>query len=69
MEASINTGQIRKSVVFYEMDFGMGTVIRKKDVPVDKTAHMLIAVPSGSEGPGGIIILLEDYLLYRNGAV
>lgn len=29
-EALINVGGVRKSLVFYEMDFGMNTVIRKK---------------------------------------
>ena len=29
-EAIVNTGGIKKSIVFYEMDFGMNTVIRKK---------------------------------------
>lgn len=48
------------------MDFGMNTVIRKKEIPVDPTAHMLIAVPAGSEGPGGVLVVLEDYLLYKN---
>ena len=43
----------------------MNTVIRKKETMVDPTAHMLIAVPAGSEGPGGILIVLEDYLLYK----
>jgi hypothetical protein len=27
---------------------------------------MLIPVPGGEDGPGGIIVLLEDFLLYRN---
>jgi len=48
------------------MDFGMNTVIRKKEIPVDPTAHMLIAVPAGSDGPGGVLVVLEDYLLYKN---
>lgn len=43
----------------------MNTVIKKKEVAVDPTAHMLIPVPGSSEGPGGIIVLLEDFLLYR----
>lgn len=29
-EAIINMGGVRKSIVYYEMDFGMNTVIRKK---------------------------------------
>lgn len=48
------------------MDFGMNTVIRKKESPVDPTAHMLIPVPAGNDGPGGVIVVLEDYLLYKN---
>lgn len=67
-EAIVNVGGVRKVVVYYEMDFGMNTVIRKKEVPVDPTAHMLIPVPAGNEGPGGVLVVLEDYLLYRGGA-
>ena len=57
-EAPINTGEIKKSLVYYEMDFGMNTVIRKKEYPVDPSAHMLIPVPGGADGPGGVIVLL-----------
>lgn len=45
----------------------MNTVIRKKESPVDPTAHLLIPVPGAPEGPGGLLILLEDYLVYRSG--
>jgi hypothetical protein len=48
------------------MDFGMNTVIRKKETTVDPTAHMLIPVPAAPEGPGGLLIVLEDYLLYKS---
>jgi splicing factor 3B subunit 3 len=27
---------------------------------------MLIPVPAGSEGPGGLLVVLEDYILYKN---
>jgi splicing factor 3B subunit 3 len=27
---------------------------------------MLIAVPSGADGPGGLLVVLEDYLFYKN---
>lgn len=36
-------GGVRKSVVLYEMDFGMNNVIRKKEFEVPEDAHMLIA--------------------------
>jgi hypothetical protein len=27
---------------------------------------MLIAVPAAPDGPGGLLIVLEDYLLYKS---
>lgn len=27
---------------------------------------MLMPVPAGSDGPGGVIVVLEDYILYKN---
>ncbi len=32
---------------------------------VDPTAHMLIPVPASPDGPGGLLIILEDYLIYK----
>jgi len=46
------------------MDLGLNHVIRKNIIPVDKTASSLIAVP-GDDGPGGIIVICEDFLLYH----
>lgn len=43
----------------------MNTVIRKKEYPVDPSAHMLIPVPGAGDGPGGVLIVQEDSLLYR----
>ena len=59
---------MKKAVVYYEMDLGMNTVIRKKETAVDRTAHMLIPVPAAPDGPGGLLIVLEDYLLYKSGS-
>lgn len=47
-EALVNTGAVRKNISYYEMDFGMNTVIKKKEAVVDQTAHMLIPVPGSS---------------------
>ena len=43
----------------------MNNVIRKKDISVDQTAHMLISVPGMPDGPGGVIVVLEDFLFYK----
>lgn len=45
------------------MDLGLNHVIRKNIIPVDRSASGLIAVP-GDDGPGGIIVLCEDFLIY-----
>lgn len=29
-EALVNVGGVKKSIIYYEMDFGMNTVIKKK---------------------------------------
>lgn len=64
-EALINQGGVKKSLVYYEMDFGMNNVIRKKDLGMDQTAHMLIPVPAQPDGPGGVLVVLEDFLFYK----
>jgi splicing factor 3B subunit 3 len=46
------------------MDLGLNHVIRKNIIPVDRTAGSLIAVP-GDDGPGGILVICEDFLLYH----
>jgi splicing factor 3B subunit 3 len=46
------------------MDLGLNHVARKHIMEVDDSAGMLIAVP-GDDGPGGIIVVCEDYLIYK----
>lgn len=46
------------------MDLGLNHVIRKNVIPVDRSAHLLIAVP-GDDGPGGVIVVCEDFILYK----
>lgn len=47
------------------MDLGLNNVLRKFCVPVDETAHMLIAVPGEPIGPGGLIVVCENFLVYK----
>lgn len=62
--SAVNTGKAQKTLTFYEMDLGLNHVIRKNIFPVDSTAHMLIQVP-GDDGPGGILVVCEGFLLYK----
>ena len=47
------------------MDLGLNHVVRKYSTPVDATAHMLIQVPGDGDFPGGILVVCEDFLVYK----
>jgi splicing factor 3B subunit 3 len=40
--------------------------VRKYSEPLDIFANLLIAVPGGNEGPSGVLICSENYLIYKN---
>lgn len=61
----MNTNNIQKTLTFYEMDLGLNHVIRKAIMPIDRSAHLLIAVP-GDDGPGGILVICENFVIYKN---
>ena len=52
-------------LTYYELDLGLNHVARKWSEPVDNGANKLIPVPGGSDGPGGVIVCCENFLLYR----
>ncbi|KAL6056108.1 Splicing factor 3B subunit 3 [Balamuthia mandrillaris] len=55
-----------KHLVFYELDLGLNHVVRKWSEPIDDSANMLIAVPGGGDGPGGVLICCENYIIWKN---
>ena len=62
-EAAANA---QKQLTFYELDLGLNHVARRKSEPIDNGSNMLIAVPGGSDGPGGVLIGCENFVLYKN---
>lgn len=34
--------------------------------PVDNGANLLIAVPGGGDGPGGVLVCSENFIIYKN---
>eukprot|EP00756_Hemistasia_phaeocysticola_P054666 Hpha_TRINITY_DN30578_c0_g1::TRINITY_DN30578_c0_g1_i1::g.193750::m.193750/K12830/SF3B3, SAP130, RSE1; splicing factor 3B subunit 3 len=61
-DAAVDSAQ--KSLVLYELDLGLYHVVRKRSVPVEQSAHHLIAVPGGEDGPGGVIVCSNNYVTY-----
>lgn len=63
------TGRHQKVVVIYEVDLGLNHVIRKHSENVPNCTHTLIAIPGSSgdeiEGPGGLIVVCENFLIYK----
>lgn len=56
----------QKQLVYYELDLGLNHVARKWSSPVDNGANKLIPVPGGGDGPGGVLVAAENFLLYRH---
>lgn len=63
--SAVVTGQHQKMLVFYEMDLGLNHVVRKYSTPVDNSAHMLIQVPGEPYGPSGIVVVCENFIVYK----
>lgn len=40
--------------------------MRKYSEPLEDTANMLVTVPGGSDGPSGVLVCCENYLVYKN---
>lgn len=55
-----------KMLTFYELDLGLNHVTRKWSDTVDDTANLLIPVPGGSDGPGGVLVCSENFIVYKN---
>ena len=58
--------EAQKHLTFYELDLGLNHVVRKWSEPVDNGANMLIPVPGGGSGPGGVLICAENFIIYKN---
>lgn len=42
------------------------TQVRKYSEPIDNGANMLVPVPGAGDGPGGVIVCAENFLIYKN---
>ena len=58
--------EAQKRLVFYELDLGLNHVARRSSEPVDNGANALIPIPGGSDGPGGVLVCAENFILYKS---
>lgn len=63
-----HTGQAlhsaQRKLVFYQLDLGLNNIIRVKEIPVPPSAHRLISVVGGDDGPGGVLVCAQDSILH-----
>ncbi|PVH96906.1 pre-mRNA-splicing factor rse1 [Periconia macrospinosa] len=57
--------ELRKELVYYELDLGLNHIVRKWSEPVDRTAHALFRVPGGPNAPSGVLVCGEDNITYH----
>ena len=58
-----------KYLIYYELDLGLNHVVRKSpwpDKPLPSSASNLFAVPGGEDGPGGVLVCVDNSILYMN---
>ena len=58
--------QTEKLLTYYELDLGLNHVVRKWCEPVSRLANLLIAVPGGEDGPGGVLVCGENWISYKD---
>eukprot|EP01132_Coremiostelium_polycephalum_P002352 gene2352-2902_t len=56
----------KKMLTFYELDLGLNNVVRKWSDEIDYTSNIVMSVPGGQEGPGGVLVCCENYIVYKN---
>ncbi|KAK5795226.1 Splicing factor 3B subunit 3 [Gossypium arboreum] len=62
----VAAGEAQKHLTFYELDLGLNHVSRKWSEQVDNGANMLVTVPGGGDGPSGVLVCAENFVIYKN---
>ncbi|KAF0988259.1 hypothetical protein HZS_5237, partial [Henneguya salminicola] len=56
----------QQNLTFYELDLGLNHVVRKSSSTMDHFGNLLLQVPGGNDGPGGLLVCCENYIVYHN---
>lgn len=62
----VEAREVEKLLVFYELDLGLNHVTRRWSNVVPRSAHKLVALPGGADGPGGVLVCAMDQVVYMN---
>jgi splicing factor 3B subunit 3 len=65
-EEDADTHNQNKQLAYYELDLGLNHVSRKWATNVHSTGCCMAALPGGQDGPGGIIVGMEDGVSYHH---
>jgi hypothetical protein len=57
--------EAQKHLTLYELDLGLNHVMRKHSEPIDNGANLLVAVPGEADGPGGVLVCCENFILWK----
>jgi len=57
---------VAKYLTFYELDLGLNHVTRAFNTPIDSRSNLLLTVPGGEHGPGGVLVCAEDSVYYKS---
>jgi splicing factor 3B subunit 3 len=60
------TLEAQKHLTIYELDLGINSCTRKNSEPIDNGSNILITVPGGFDGPGGVLVCSENIIYYRS---
>lgn len=62
---TVRAADLEKTVTFYEVDLGLNHVVRKWSEKTDRSANLLVAVPGGEDGPGGVLVCAEGRIAWH----
>ncbi|KNE57020.1 hypothetical protein AMAG_02780 [Allomyces macrogynus ATCC 38327] len=63
-EEAIMTGA--KRLVYFELDLEQNQAVRRWDVPVDRSANMVVPVPGDHGGPGGVLVCSRNQVVWTH---
>lgn len=55
-----------KLLVYYELELGLNHVVRKHSSKIPDDSYVLLSVPGGTDGPGGVLVCSTGRITYRS---